>query len=896
MGVRLTPGGHLRWEPDPAAQGAAVTADLAPVVDAFRADWRGALFTLAAEKLPAQEIPSLRYWQQLAEHYLTGLCHLPADAEQVAVAPPADGLLATWVLNAPPMEGGEYLSPECLQRVWEQLDEWVRGAAAAAGGPGALLRARAPRWRQVGRVCFHLAENRNDEARPFAFLATYAAGFGAGGRLKHLPLRNALQQYAGANNRAALINLLAPVEEAATACAWVRELADSGELYRPLAWSPARAYRFLQSVPDLERSGLSVRVPNWWRKRARPQVSVTIGSQTPSRVGTDAVLDFRVEVAVGDSPLSAEELETLRSAGDNLVLLRNQWVEVDREQLGQAIAHWETLQRHADGEKISFVEGMRLLAGASTDLRQEERTEAERPWVQVSAGAALRELLAGLRRPGTLEQRDLVAAAALQGTLRPYQREGLAWLHFVTGLGLGACLADDMGLGKTIQVLALLLCAGDAGESPRAPALLVVPASLLGNWRAEAARFAPSLKLCFLHPAETDRQTLAEIAAAPGEHLAAADLAITTYTMLVRQTWLAELHWRLVILDEAQAIRNPATRQSRAARKLAADARIAMTGTPVENRLGDLWALFDFLNPGLLGSRTVFATFAKKLQARPRQPFAPLRRLVSPYILRRLKTDRSIIADLPEKTETNRYCHLTRAQVRLYQHVVQTLQRALESSEGIQRRGLVLGSLLRLKQVCNHPSQLSGDGEYAAAASGKFLRLAELCEELAARQERVLIFTQYREIIDPLADYAATLFGRTGLVLHGGTGVGERRAVVERFQADDGPPFLILSLKAGGTGLNLTGASHVIHFDRWWNPAVENQATDRAFRIGQRRNVLVHKFITRGTVEERIDAMIADKRQLADDVLGGEQEISLTELADDDLLDLVRLDVTSAAL
>ena len=437
-----------------------------------------------------------------------------------------------------------------------------------------------------------------------------------------------------------------------------------------------------------------------------------------------------------------------------------------------------------------------------------------------------------------------------------------------------AGLADDMGLGKTIQVLALLLCGRDAGEGQRAPALLVVPASLLGNWRAEAERFAPSLKLCFLHPAENDRQTLGEIAAAPQEHLAAADLAVTTYTMLVRQTWLAELHWRLVILDEAQAIRNPATRQSRAARRLAADARIALTGTPVENRLGDLWALFDFLNPGLLGSRTVFGTFVKSLQARPEQLFAPLRRLVSPYILRRLKTDRSIIADLPEKTETDRYCHLTRAQVRLYQQVVQALQRGLESSEGIERRGLVLGALLRLKQVCNHPSQLSGDGEYAPAGSGKFLRLAELCEELAARQERVLIFTQYREIIDPLAEYAATLFGRAGLVLHGGTGVGERRAVVERFQADDGPPFLILSLKAGGTGLNLTAASHVIHFDRWWNPAVENQATDRAFRIGQRRNVLVHKFITRGTVEERIDAMIADKRQLAEDVLGGDQEVT----------------------
>ena len=895
MGVRLTPAGHLRWEPDPAAEEPA--AALGPVLDAFRSDWRGALFTLAAQKLPAQEVPGLRYWQQLAEHYLTGLCHLPEDAGQVAVEPPGDALLSTWVLNAPPMEGGEYLSADLLQRLWEQLDAWVQDAAASAGGVAALLRARAPRWRQVGRVCFHLAENRNDEERPFAFLATYAAGFGAGGRLKHLPLRSALQQYAGAKNRAALINLLSPVEEASRACGWVRELADSGDLYRPLAWPPEHAHRFLQSVPELERSGLSVRVPNWWRKRQRPQVSVTIGSTTPPRVGADAVLDFKVEVAVGDSPLSAEELEALRSAGDGLVLIRNQWVEVDRERLGQAIAHWEALQLQAGGDEISFIEGMRLLAGASADLRQEDLTEDERPWVHVTAGAALRALLDGLRRPDSLQRLDSAVAATLHGTLRPYQREGLAWLHFVTGLGLGACLADDMGLGKTIQVLALLLCDPAGGDGrPRQPALLVVPASLLGNWRAEADRFAPSLKLCFLHPAETDRQTLDEIAAAPEERLADADMAITTYAMLVRQTWLAELRWRLVILDEAQAIRNPATRQSRAARKLAADARIALTGTPVENRLGDLWALFDFLNPGLLGSRTAFGTFVKALQARPEQPFAPLRRLVSPYILRRLKTDRSIIADLPDKTETDRYCHLTRAQVRLYQHVVQTLQRALESSEGIERRGLVLGSLLRLKQVCNHPSQISGDGEYAPAASGKFLRLAELCEELAARQERVLVFTQYREIIDPLAEYAATLFGRAGLVLHGGTGVAERRAVVERFQADDGPPYLILSLKAGGTGLNLTAASHVIHFDRWWNPAVENQATDRAFRIGQRRNVLVHKFITRGTVEERIDAMIADKRHLADDVLGGDQEVNVTDLSDDELLELVRLDVNSAAL
>jgi non-specific serine/threonine protein kinase len=485
----------------------------------------------------------------------------------------------------------------------------------------------------------------------------------------------------------------------------------------------------------------------------------------------------------------------------------------------------------------------------------------------------------------------------LQGTLRPYQRQGVAWLRFVTQLGLGACLADDMGLGKTIQVLALLLCLRqEATARPRTPSLLVIPASLLGNWRSEAARFAPSLQLLCLHPAETDQRTLASIAAAPATHLTDADLVITTYAMLSRQPWLAEQRWRLVILDEAQAIKNPATRQSKATRQLSARARIVLTGTPVENRLGDLWSLFDFLNPGLLGSAKIFQAFVKGLQAREQNQFAPLRQLVGPYILRRLKTDRAIIADLPEKTETPRYCNLTRAQIQLYEHTVQALQSALASVDSMARRGLVLQALLRLKQVCNHPSQLSGDGAYRPTDSGKFLRLAEICDELAARQEKVLIFTQFREIIAPLAAHLVTVFGRGGLVLHGGTGVQQRKTLVDHFQSDDGPPFFILSLRAGGTGLNLTAASHVIHFDRWWNPAVENQATDRAFRIGQQRNVLVHKFITSGTIEERIDAMLSEKRQFAEDILSSDSEVNLTELPDDELLQLVRLDVTRAAL
>ena len=890
MSLGLTPAGHLRWTP---RDGAPVPPAIAPLRPAFDADWREALFTLAADRIDTHEAPDARFWQQIAERHLTALCHLPQHEPRIAVEPPAAADCAAWILSAPPMHGGEYLSEDSLQEVWSHLDAWVREAVQGTdGGLPAFLRARAPSWHQVGRVCFHLAENRNDQERPFAFMATYASGFGASGRVKHLPLRRALQQYAGAKNRAALISLLSPIQQAAETCDWVRELVDSGDVYQPLAWTPDRAYRLLRSVPELESSGLSVRLPNWWRKRPRPRVSVTIGDTAPSMVGADAMVDFDVGVALGGEPLSRAELETLLDGDGELVLLKGQWVEVDRDRLREAIEHWEAVRELAGDDGISFIEGMRLLAGASADLRHEDRTEAERPWVHVDAGDGMRELLAGMRQPDALDPAAL--GGALRATLRPYQRDGVAWLRLLTTLGLGACLADDMGLGKTIQVLALLLCdrAGDA--PPPAPALLVIPASLLGNWRREAERFAPALALRFLHPAETDRETLADIAAAPARRLAGVDLAVTTYAMLQRQPWLADVQWRLVILDEAQAVKNPDTRQSRAVRKLPAGARIALTGTPVENRLGDLWALFDFLNPGLLGSRDVFNRFVKELQQRDEQPFAPLRRLVAPYILRRLKTDRRIIADLPDKTETTRDCHLTRKQVALYQRIVRAMQDELEATEGIQRRGVVLRSLMRLKQTCNHPSQLAGDGDYRPGDSGKFARLAEICEELAARQERALVFTQFREIIDPLSDYLATIFGRPGLVLHGAIGVRKRQALVDRFQRDDGPPFFILSLKAGGTGLNLTAASHVIHFDRWWNPAVENQATDRAFRIGQRRNVLVHRFVTRGTIEEKIDRMIAEKRRLADDLLDGESEVNLTELSDDELIDLVRLDVTRA--
>jgi non-specific serine/threonine protein kinase len=888
--IRITPQGQLRLAlPGETPESARLSA----LHDAFESDWRGGLFTLAAEKPDADGSLSLRYWRELAEQYVTGLCHVPGNEDAFEIEPLEQGDCARLILTAPPMRGGEYLSIDMLLNVWACLDAWVHESVSAAGGVESFLSERAPRWRQVGRVCFHLAENKSDEARPFAFMATYIAGFGVQERLRHQPLRKALEQYAGARNKAALVKLLSPVHRASERCEWVGALAASGEIYQPMAWTADRAYEFLRSVPDLEDSGLAVRLPNWWKKRPRPRVAVTIGEKKQSVLGVDSMLDFDVRVALGDEALSREELEALLAGEDGLVLLKGQWVEVDRERLSEAIDHWDRLRDHAKDGEISFIEGMRLLAGAPADLKDDSQSQEEREWAHVSAGQGMLEILKGLRDPGNMDSANDVQG--LGATLRPYQRHGLAWLNLLAGLGLGACLADDMGLGKTIQVLALLLhMRGQDKKRDRRPSLLVAPVSLLGNWRDEAARFTPSLNLEFLHPSETDRERLAQIEKNPGRHLAGADLVVTTYSMVARQKWLADMRWRLVILDEAQAIKNHGTRQSKAVKLLPAHSRIAMTGTPVENRLGDLWSLFDFLNPGLLGSARVFKSFVNSLNADGQIRFGPLRRLVAPYILRRLKTDRSVIADLPDKTETIRYCTLTPKQARMYEQVVRIMESELKLKDGIARRGLILQVLMRLKQICNHPCQCSGDTGYKPEDSGKFARISEICEELAARQEKALVFTQFREIIDPLAEHLAGVFGRTGLILHGGTSANKRKSIVDQFQNEDGPPFFILSLKAGGTGLNLTAAAHVIHFDRWWNPAVENQATDRAFRIGQNKNVLVHKFVTTGTVEERIDAMIEEKKQLAQGVLAGGGEINLTEMNDAELLRLVRLDVNRA--
>jgi non-specific serine/threonine protein kinase len=638
----------------------------------------------------------------------------------------------------------------------------------------------------------------------------------------------------------------------------------------------------------LEESGIVVRVPDWWKaaRPPRPVVSVKVGDHAKSKLGADALLDFSVNVTLDGEVLSEQELHAILESAGGLISLKGKWVEVDRDKLTEALKHWKKVECEARNGGITFFEGMRLLSG--TNLAGDaaaEVPETSKEWTGISAGQHLEQTLHEMRYPQELPD---VVALGLQAELRPYQKVGVHWLRFMTRLGLGACLADDMGLGKTIQVIALLLHLRRDHTPTELPSLLVVPASLIANWKSELSRFAPSLSVCIAHPSEMKSD------GSDADVTANHDLFITTYAMLGRLEPLRRREWKLAILDEAQAIKNSGTRQSKAVKELRATCRIALTGTPVENRLSDLWSLFDFLNPGLLGGAKAFTSFAKQLATRQDNSYRPLRTLVRPYILRRLKTDKHIISDLPEKTEVNAFCGLSKRQAALYEQSVRELSDAIGRADGIQRRGIVLTYLMRFKQICNHPSQLTGDGAYEPAHSGKFQRIAEIGQELADRQEKALVFTQFREITTPLAEFLRGIFGRPGLVLHGQTPVSKRRELVESFQMDDGPPFFVLSLKAGGVGLNLTNASHVIHFDRWWNPSVENQATDRAFRIGQKRNVLVHKFVCRGTVEEKIDELIAQKSGLARNLLDDGGETLLTEMNNDQLLRFVALDINKA--
>ncbi len=639
------------------------------------------------------------------------------------------------------------------------------------------------------------------------------------------------------------------------------------------------AYAFLREVGALLKgSGFGVLVPAWWDKpgarlgvRAKAKIDANVvGSGI---LNLDSLVEFDWELALGDESLTREEFERLASLKMPLVQVRGQWVLLQPDQIEAAIGFWEKKRKQAE---MSLGEALALALGASEEVEG-------LPLHSVETSGWLDELLQELRAGDRLA--ELMPPDGFVGQMRPYQVRGYSWLTFLRKWGLGACLADDMGLGKTIQAIALLLRERQCDSL--GPALVICPTSVVGNWKREVQRFAPELRVMIHHGG--DRATGAELVAATAEH----DVVISTYGLARRDVDdLAQVRWSDVILDEAQNIKNPQAKQTRAVRQLPAANRIALTGTPVENRLSELWSIMHFLNPGFLGSQAGFRRdFALPIERyQDRDATERLKRLVGPFILRRVKTDPSVIQDLPDKLEMKVFCNLTAEQATLYEAVVnESMERIQSAEEGIERRGVVLGALTRLKQVCNHPAQFLGDGSALPGRSGKLDRLGAMLEEALSVGDRALIFTQFVEMGHMLRAHLQTLFGVEVLFLHGGTPQKQRERMVARFQQErDGPPLFLLSLKAGGTGLNLTAANHVFHYDRWWNPAVEEQATDRAFRIGQTRDVQVHKFLCAGTLEERIDELIESKKLLAASVVGA-GEAWLTELSTDQLHDLMSL-------
>ncbi|MFE9100614.1 DEAD/DEAH box helicase [Actinomadura geliboluensis] len=644
-----------------------------------------------------------------------------------------------------------------------------------------------------------------------------------------------------------------------------------------LVLDTAGAFRFLrQAAPMLAAAGFGVLLPQWAGKAKLgmklttrtedPEASA--GAAAPSGFDLKAMVDFRWDLAIGDESIDEAELEELARLKTPLVRLRGQWVELDERQLEAAL----DFLRHPRRGRMTAAEAIRAIVHAGDDAL---------PLTEVDAGGPLGDLLSGEadRRLTPMRTPD-----ELDAELRPYQERGLAWLTFMNDLGLGALLADDMGLGKTISVLSLLVHEREGGTRP-GPTLAILPMSLVGNWQREAARFTPKLRVHVHHG--TGRHRGDDLA----EAVAGADLVLTTYGTAARDAEaLAAIDWERVICDEAQALKNSATRQARAVRSIPARTRIALTGTPVENHLTELWSIMEFANPGLLGPRAEFRRrFAIPIEREgDEQAALALKRATQPFILRRLKTDKSIISDLPEKQEIKVYCNLTTEQASLYRATVDDMLQQIAEADEKQRRGLVLATMAKLKQVCNHPAQLLKDGSRLPGRSGKLQRLEEICAEVMEQGEKALVFTQYAEFGSMLQPYLAARLERPVLWLHGGTSKQARDDLVQHFQHDPEPAVFLLSLKAAGTGLTLTAANHVVHVDRWWNPAVEDQATDRAFRIGQTRNVQVRKFICVGTMEERVDEMIERKKALAESIVGTGEDW-LTELSVAELRDVLRL-------
>jgi hypothetical protein len=841
------------------------------IVDAPRAMWRPVLTasdaawarTLAASAPPALFAAGpdtgLDLWAEALDCLVDAAARAALGESRLTLGRAGDPVTRAWLSALTGIERVFAADPAAVTVLSDVLAEWQRDAVA---GPV--------------RACFRLVEPVDDEEWQVRF------GLQAADEPSLVVEAEAVWRSRG-KLPALARHVDAPQET------FLAELGKAARLYpeldralrtaRPshLALDTEDAHRFLSTAaPTLGTAGFGVQLPGWWTKPSS-RLGLRLTASTPGQpgqvdagnaaLGFDALAEFRYDIAVGGQMLTADELAELAERKAPMVRLRGQWVELDARRLAAALKLVGRREQATVGELLRVGLGI----GSAPEGLPVEGVEAD-GWLGELLSGRAEQRLSAIQTP-----------ESFSGKLRPYQSRGLSWLDFLHRAGLGGILADDMGLGKTVQLLALLAHDADAG-----PSLLVCPMSLVGNWHREAARFTPHLRVHVHHGKERARSKRFT------DEVAAADLVITTYALAARDASdLRKVSWRRVVVDEAQAIKNAATKQATSIRSLPAATRIAVTGTPVENRLADLWSILEFVNPGLLGSAATF----KKRYSEPIERHGDdgaaerLRRFTGPFILRRVKTDRSIIADLPDKLEMDVVCNMTAEQAALYQAVVDDMLERIEATDGMERRGLVLATMTKLKQVCNHPAHFLRDGSQLAGRSGKLECLDDILDEVLAVGEKALLFTQYAEFGALLRGHLAGRFGREVLFLHGGIAKPDRDEMVARFQVGDAasPPIFVLSLKAGGTGLTLTAANHVVHVDRWWNPAVEDQATDRAFRIGQRRTVQVRKFVCAGTVEEKIAAMIRDKRGLAARIVGtGEQW--LTELSTGQLAELFRLE------
>lgn len=753
------------------------------------------------------------------------------------------------IFSAVPLcAGSEYVNNEWIEYHWQQMEDWLYETIKDfEGSIESCLSSYFPSFNVADRTYFHLVETKND-VYPFGFLTSYTTKID--NQVKHMPLSYALKEFKGDEKE--LLHLLTTIFKASNKCEILSSIIEKGQLFDPIYLTVDEAFQLLKAADFFKQCGIGFRFPSWWKKKNKMHTQVTIGERIDNKLSLKSLLSVDLSFVIEGQPISKEELLKLLELKEGLIQFNGQWIEINHSKIMKLINQYDSYkEQYEDG--ITFSDFLQLNQEINSKVIDENEVVYE-------SGTWLNSFK--VHNPS--EESKFVLNNKFKGTLRKYQQYGVSWLNQMLNYGFGACLADDMGLGKTIQVLAIISTAIENNYFKKV--LLIVPSTLVENWISEKNKFTPFIDIFVLDKSEKELQEM---------DFNKKGIYITTYKMVSLRESINKEKWDLIILDEAQAIKNANAKQSKIIKQIESDNRIAMTGTPIENSLLDLWSIFDFINPGLLGGKKEFTNIIKKAKDNT-QIYSSLRNVVEPFVLRRLKTDKNIIDDLPNKIERDLYIPLSSKQVTLYKKLISEVTTKIEDVQDIGKKGLILSTILKSKQICNHPSQYLKTSDFKESDSGKFIALKQLVEVIKEKHEKMLVFTQYKAMVEPLKTYLTSLFGYEGLSIDGSVSLSKRNERVKAFNSDKYYPFMVITIKAGGTGLNLTSANHVVHFDRWWNPAVENQATDRAFRIGQKKVVNVYKFICKKTVEDKINELINSKKELSSKIIGETEESTVS--------------------